>query len=308
MLSSTAQRVLAQGCSVVLDAAYLQEAERTEIAASRSHLRHSLRRPVPHRRSRDAAGADRAAQGRCVRCNTECRPEAGDFRDRRGRLAYNRCLGDAGPVAPQRPYFLVCGAGRALTMRAHPTGTSSRRKAAEAAGLDCAAAFQKMALDCVARYQGPSRGRVRRRCRGRASDPGRDHAVARRRGVLRADRGRCGMAAPEAGNRLAERPARRRARQRCRRGICAPQAIPRMGAGHDRRAARTAPGAGSSPPGALPAFRPDATPDRGHGTLDQTGSVAEALQAAQGRGSLCNPIARANSTAGTNGWSARANA
>jgi predicted kinase len=32
MLASTAQRVLAQGCSVVLDAAYLQEAERTEIA------------------------------------------------------------------------------------------------------------------------------------------------------------------------------------------------------------------------------------------------------------------------------------
>ena len=35
-------------------------------------------------------------------------------------------------------------------MRVHPTGTSSRRKAAEAAGLDCAAAFQKMALGCVA--------------------------------------------------------------------------------------------------------------------------------------------------------------
>ena len=33
-LSSTAQRVLAQGCSAVLDAAYLQEAERTEIARS----------------------------------------------------------------------------------------------------------------------------------------------------------------------------------------------------------------------------------------------------------------------------------
>jgi uncharacterized protein len=31
MLSSTAQRVVAQGCSVVLDAAYLLEAERTEI-------------------------------------------------------------------------------------------------------------------------------------------------------------------------------------------------------------------------------------------------------------------------------------
>src|SRR3954471_24934977 len=35
-------------------------------------------------------------------------------------------------------------------MRVHPTGTSSRRKAAEAAGLDCAAAFQKMALSGVA--------------------------------------------------------------------------------------------------------------------------------------------------------------
>ena len=32
MLVSTAQRVLAQGCSVVLDAVYLQEPERTEIA------------------------------------------------------------------------------------------------------------------------------------------------------------------------------------------------------------------------------------------------------------------------------------
>src|SRR5439155_5167278 len=32
MLSSTAQRILAQGCSVVLDAVYLQETERTEIA------------------------------------------------------------------------------------------------------------------------------------------------------------------------------------------------------------------------------------------------------------------------------------
>jgi CHAD domain-containing protein len=35
-------------------------------------------------------------------------------------------------------------------MRVHPTGTSSRRKAAAAAGLDCAAAFQKIALDGVA--------------------------------------------------------------------------------------------------------------------------------------------------------------
>lgn len=35
-------------------------------------------------------------------------------------------------------------------MRVHSTGTSGRRKAAAAAGLDCAAAFQKIALDCVA--------------------------------------------------------------------------------------------------------------------------------------------------------------
>jgi CHAD domain-containing protein len=35
-------------------------------------------------------------------------------------------------------------------MRARPIETSSRREGAEAAGLDCAAAFQKMTLDCVA--------------------------------------------------------------------------------------------------------------------------------------------------------------
>ena len=54
-------------------------------------------------------------------------------------------------------------------------------------------------------HQGPPHGRLRRRCRGGASDPGRDHAVARCGGVLRADRGRRGMAAPEAGSTLAER-------------------------------------------------------------------------------------------------------
>src|SRR5712672_1808345 len=94
------------------------------------------------------------------------------------------------------------------------------------------------------------------------------------------------MATPEAGNRLAEWAARRRPRQRCRRGICAPQAIPRMGAGDDRRAARTATDAGPPPPGALAALCSDAAPGRGHGALDQTGSVAGALQAAQGRGSF----------------------
>jgi CHAD domain-containing protein len=35
-------------------------------------------------------------------------------------------------------------------MRGHPTRTSSRDKAAEAAGLDCATAFQAMTLGCVA--------------------------------------------------------------------------------------------------------------------------------------------------------------
>jgi CHAD domain-containing protein len=35
-------------------------------------------------------------------------------------------------------------------MRVHPTGTSSPRKAAEGARLDCATVFQKIALDCVA--------------------------------------------------------------------------------------------------------------------------------------------------------------
>ena len=51
----------------------------------------------------------------------------------------------------------------------------------------------------------------------------------------------------------------------------------------------------------LPALRPDATPGRGNGRLDQAGTVAGTLQAKQGRRSLCKPTARANSTAGTNG-------
>ena len=136
---------------------------------------------------------------------------------------------------------LRCSRGRGceLTMATRPTGTSSRRRTPAAAGLDCATAFQKIALGLRHDHQGPSQQRVRRRCRGRAPDPGRDHASARRRGVLRTDRGRCGVASPEEGNRLAERSARCRARQRRRHGVCAPQAISRMGATHDRRTARS---------------------------------------------------------------------
>ena len=158
----------------------------------------------------------------------------------------------------------------------------------------------------ASRLSRPITARVRRRCRGRASDPGRDHAVARRRGVLRADRGRCGMAAFEEGNRLAEWPARRRARQRCRHGICAPQAIPRMGATHDRRAASisarcriTAAWFAACAPFGRNAWsrpwRPGSGRDRGWNAISG-GSTP----------SLCNPIARANSTAGTNGLSAKA--
>ena len=149
MLSITAQRVLAQGCSVVLDAAYLQEAERTEIAhlATTYGLRFvglfltadlATRLARIERRQGDASDATR---------NVALWQETFAI----GAVNWPMIdAWDAGPVTRQRPYFLVCGAGRALTMRVHPTGTSGRRKAAEAASLDCAAAFQKMALGCVA--------------------------------------------------------------------------------------------------------------------------------------------------------------
>src|SRR6185503_20269384 len=48
------------------------------------------------------------------------------------------------------PVFRWLEAGRVLTMSARPARTSSRRKAAEVARLDCATAFQKMTLGCVA--------------------------------------------------------------------------------------------------------------------------------------------------------------
>jgi CHAD domain-containing protein len=43
-------------------------------------------------------------------------------------------------------------------MSVHPTGTPSRRKAAEVAGLDCAIAFQKIALDSVAAIKANRKG------------------------------------------------------------------------------------------------------------------------------------------------------
>lgn len=58
---------------------------------------------------------------------------------------------DTGAAAGQRLCFVVrTGAGYELTMATSPTGTSGRRKVPAAASLDCATAFQTMALDCVA--------------------------------------------------------------------------------------------------------------------------------------------------------------
>ena len=107
ILSNTAQRVLAQGCSVVLDAAFLQEAERAELIQPGSQAQRALRRPVPDCGSGDPVGADRAAQERCIRCNPGCRPDAGDLRDRRGGLAHGRCLGYTRPVVAQRACFVA---------------------------------------------------------------------------------------------------------------------------------------------------------------------------------------------------------
>ena len=87
MLSSTAQRILAQGCSVVLDAADLQQAERMEIEhlAATCGIRFVGLFLTADLATRLAGSNSARAM---LRCNTERRPEAGDFRDRRGKLAY----------------------------------------------------------------------------------------------------------------------------------------------------------------------------------------------------------------------------
>ena len=262
---------------------------------------HSLRRPVPHRGSRDTAGTDRTSQGRCVRCNTECRPDAGDFRDRRGRLAHNRCLGDAGPVAPQRPYFVVCGTGRALTMTVHPIGTSSRRKAAAAAGLDCAAAFQKIALDCVASIKAHHTNA----CAGDAE------AVHQIRVAITRLRAAVAFFAPIVVDaewlRLKKEIAWLNGSLGAARdsdvvvGLCAPEAIPRMGARRDRRAARKRQTRDHRRLArCLRSVRTQRLLAAMAGWIRQ-GTVAEALQAEARMRKPCKPTARASSTAGTNG-------
>ena len=131
MLSSTAQRVLAQGCSVVLDAAYLQEAERTEIAhlATTYGLRFvglfltadlATRLARIERRKGDASDATR---------NVALKQET--FAIGAVNWHYDRCLGtpDQSLAAPVLP-CLRCRTS-ADDEKVHPTGTSGRRKAAE---------------------------------------------------------------------------------------------------------------------------------------------------------------------------------
>ncbi len=112
MLSRTAQRVLAAG---LFGRARCRLSAGSGTDGNRSladSVRRALRRPVPHGGSRDAAwrGSSGARTMRLMQ-QRNVALTAGDFRDRRGRLAYDRCLGDAGPVAAQRLCFVVRGAG-----------------------------------------------------------------------------------------------------------------------------------------------------------------------------------------------------
>ena len=292
MLSSSARRVLAQGCSVVLDAAYLQEAERTEIAhlAATCGVRFvglfltadlATRLARIEQRTDDASDATR---------NVALKQETFTI----GAVNWHMIDASGTPAQSLRSALLHCRAGKGceLTMATatRPTGTSSRRKANGEAAPDCATALQKMALGSSL-YQGPSHERLRRRCRGRASDPGRDHEVVFRRGVLCADRGRCGVAAAEEGNDWLNGP---------------------LGAARDsdvvvdmRAANDTAMGgamlgarldsarSGSPPSGSLPSFRSGATPGRGPRAGSDKDRGWSATNGARIR-RLWIPIARAN--------------
>ena len=106
-LSNTAQRVLTQGCSVVLDAAFLREAERAGPAClARKHGA----RFVGLFLTADLAtrlAANRTAHERCIGCNAGSRRNAGDLGDRCGGLAHGRCLGHTRPVAAHRACFVA---------------------------------------------------------------------------------------------------------------------------------------------------------------------------------------------------------
>ncbi len=169
-------------------------------------------------------------------------------------------------------------------MRAHPTGTSRRRKVAEAASLDCAAAFQKIALDCVASIKAHHSGA----CAGDAE------AVHQIRVAITRLRAAVAFFAPIVVDAEWLRLKKEIAWLNGSLGAARDSDVVVEYARRKRYRAwaqhmigeqlDAAPDAGSSPPGSLPALRPDATPDRGNGRLDQTGTVAGALQAAQGRG------------------------
>ena len=156
---------------------------------------------------------------------------------------------DAGPVT-QRPYLFAVPDER--DMRVHPTGTSGRRKAAEAASLDCAAAFQKMALGCVAGIKAHHTSA----CAGDAE------AVHQIRVAITRLRAAVAFFAPIVVDAEWLRLKKEIAWQN---GRSVPRATAmsswnmraasdtRMGAVHDRRAPRSAPDAGSPRPGSLPA-------------------------------------------------------
>ena len=197
------------------------------------------------------------------------------------------------------------GSGRALTMATRPTGTSSRRKAAAAAALDCATAFQKIALDCVAAIKAHHTSA----CAGDAEAVHQIRvAITRLRAAvaffapivvdaewLRLKKEIAWLNGPLGAARdsdvVVEYARRKRYRAWAQRMI--------------GEQPRSAPDAGPPPPGSLPALRSVrnacSRPWHAGSGRDRGWSATSGARTRK----LCNPIARASSTAGTNGWSAR---
>ena len=105
LLSQTAMRVLAQGCSVVLDAAFLREISAGSTSRFSAPAPWAFCRSVPDDGSGDPDFADRTARARRVGCDTGCCPATGGRFARCRELAQGGRFGSAGGYAATKHYL-----------------------------------------------------------------------------------------------------------------------------------------------------------------------------------------------------------
>ena len=96
VLADKARRTIAAGHSAIVDAVFSDTAERDAVAAVARTQRRRVRRPLSHRRSRDADCADRPSHRRRLRRRRRGRPAAGGLCAGLARLEHGRRVRHAG--------------------------------------------------------------------------------------------------------------------------------------------------------------------------------------------------------------------